>query len=185
MTKTRRFSIIFSCPLKSSNANGRRAFSNSRSVSEIFCSLMSNRLFSTGSCVHRISTTNLTIYFAITRSRLVFFKAMHESRALNIPIYFREWELSRRRFNVSFRSILTQNSLCARKASSMEVTSSHPRKRAYTPTTYRTTDSSRQNRLKLAKHIFGVIGINRIRFRSIIENTIPSSCLSNKIFPAE
>lgn len=113
------------------------------------------------------------------------FKAMHESRALNIPIYFREWELSRRRFNVSFRSILTQNSLCARKASSMEVTSSHPRKRAYTPTTYRTTDSSRQNRLKLAKHIFGVIGINRIRFRSIIENTIPSSCLSNKIFPAE
>ena len=146
---------------------------------------MSNRLFSTGSCVHRISTTNLTIYFVITRSRLEFFRAMHKNRTLTISSHFRKRSLFRRHFKASFRSILVQNSLCARRASSMEAASSHPRKRAYTPTTYRTTDSSRQNRLKLAKHIFGVIGINRIRFRSIIENTIPSSCLSNKIFPAE
>lgn len=123
--------------------------------------------------------------FVITRSRLEFFRAMHKNRTLTISSHFRKRSLFRRHFKASFRSILVQNSLCARKASSVEVTSSHPRKRAYTPTTYRTTDSSRQNRLKLAKHIFGVIGINLIRFKSIIENTIPFSFLSNKIFPAE
>lgn len=146
---------------------------------------MSNRLFSTGSCVHRISTTNLTIYFVITRSRLEFFRAMHKNRTLTISSHFRKRSLFRRHFKASFRSILAQNSLCARRASSMEAASSHPRKRAYTPTTYRTTDSSRQNRLKLAKHIFGVIGRNRIRFKSTIENTTLPSRLSNKIFPAE
>lgn len=184
MTKTRRFSIIFSCPLKSSNANGRRASRTHARYPKFLLSYVESIIF------HRLLRSpyfddKLNNLFCDYEKPIGVFRAMHKNRTLTISSHFRKRSLFRRHFKASFRSILVQNSLCARRASSMEAASSHPRKRAYTPTTYRTTDSSRQNRLKLAKHIFGVIGINRIRFRSIIENTIPSSCLSNKIFPAE